>query len=61
MMDEQHKEREDVMTLKEMAEMWARLEESWSAQWDGPSKAPGFAGATPRKLAKALFKLGREK
>ena len=54
--DKRHKEkeREDVMTSEEKAEVKARLEKAWDALEDRPSE-----GAAPRKLARALFNLGR--
>ena len=60
--DKRHKEKErdDVMTSDDKAEVKARLEKAWDALEDQPSTAPGFEGATPRKLAKALFNLGRK-
>lgn len=37
-----------------------RLAKSWSEQYDVPSEAPGFEGATPQELARALLNLGRK-
>lgn len=59
-MTEEQKEREDVMTPEEKADAKARLEEAWDELEEQPSEAPGFEGATPRKLARALFNLGRK-
>ncbi len=59
-MTDKRKEREDVMTPEEKAEAKARLEEAWDEMENRPSEAPGFDGATPRKMARALFKLGRK-
>ena len=59
-MADKRKEREDVMTSEEKAEAKARLEEAWDEMEERPSEAPGFEGATPRKLARALFRLGRK-
>ena len=33
-----------------------RLEQAWSEKYDVPSEAPGFEGATPQALARALFR-----
>ena len=60
-MTEERKEREDVMTPEEKAEAKARLEEAWDEMEERPSEAPGFDGATPRKLARTLFNLGRKR
>ena len=61
-MTDKRKEGEDVMTPEEKAEAKAkaRLEEKWDEMEEEPSEAPGFEGATPRKLARALFNLGRK-
>ncbi len=59
-MTEERKEREDVMTPEEKADAKARLEEAWDELEEQPSEAPGFEGSTPRKLARALFNLGRK-
>ena len=48
------------MTPEEKAEAKARLEKAWDELEERPSEAPGFDGATPRKLARALFDLGRK-
>ena len=61
-MTEERKKREDMMTPEEKAEAdaKARRAEKWDAVEERPSEAPGFEGATPRKLARALFNLGRK-
>ena len=41
------------------AEDLARLKKAWGEQWDHPSEAPGFEGATPQALARALFNFGK--
>lgn len=51
----------EVYTEEMKAEHLARLEEKWDEMENEPSEAPGFEGATPRKLAKALFGLGRKR
>jgi len=43
-----------VLTEADEAEVQPRLERSWSEKYDVPSQAPGFEGATPQALAKAL-------
>ena len=59
-MTDERKEREHVRTPEDKAEAKVRLEKAWDALEDQPSRAPGFDGATPRKLARALFNLGRK-
>lgn len=34
----------------------ARTKEELHAKYDVPSRAPGFEGATPQELARALFR-----
>ena len=47
---------EVVLTEADEAERQARLERAWSEKYDMPSEAPGFEGATPQALARALFR-----
>lgn len=61
MADERKKDDPSEVYTEEMkAEDLARLKKKWDEMEDQPSQAPGFEGATPRKLARALFKLGRK-
>lgn len=58
MPDEKEK---DVRYTEDMkAEDRARLEKAWDEMENEMAEAPGFEGATPRKLARALFNLGRK-
>lgn len=38
----------------------AEAKAEFSAKWDQPSQAPGFEGATPQELARAVFRLVRQ-
>ena len=53
-------EHEIILTEADEAEVQAQLERAWSEKYDVPSEAPGFEGATPQDLARALFRRAQQ-
>ena len=60
MSDDKRKEEKEMADGEGVQADDVDLKEKWDALEDQPSEAPGFEGATPRKLVRALFNLGRK-
>ena len=54
MNDELQRDDDRLMEPEDTTPQPLEVEDEWSAKYDVPSQAPGFEGATPQALARAL-------